>query len=281
MTSRSPVTAAMTLAVCATALSSAQASPIQRFHKIVGERTQASVKNLRIEKKDATSMKARISRQDVRVSDVIDELAKIPEIETLYRGSAGLYPETYDVGVHTKRVGAEFEAQSRYADLESIGQEHDLDLVSLFKIVIALHDIGKSHTVSAGARLDITGKNATRHQHEATIPILVAVMKKLGYSAREIALSEALVERDLMGEIGKGELDLEEAVEELQAAAKKASMDAWSFYRLQKFFFVIDASSYENLRSNPKIFKVKGDRAIPVSKNFAAVEKRLSETHEP
>jgi hypothetical protein len=172
------------------------------------------------------AFKAWLRDPATKSEQIIEYLSRDPKLEKLYADPRG------EVGFHSSKVLDMFENESRFYDLSTIQMPGATDVRSFMRMVIALHDIGKS----------ISG----REQHKYTVPILTESMRKLGWSAAEIRLARALVDNDYLGGFvsGRSGLSTLRTFEALVKQAKSSGIDVASFIRLQELLFICDAGSY-------------------------------------
>ncbi|MFV1917254.1 MAG: hypothetical protein ACC618_02125 [Patescibacteria group bacterium] len=144
-----------------------------------------------------------------------------------YASDVGVW-EGYSLKEHTLMVLGQFE---KYFFTKRLPAGVDRNF---FRVVLALHDIGKPRAVSKGN---------TKRQHEYTKPIIKSVLKDLNYKDEDINTALALVSTDSIGEFIKhGTLD--ESTKGISEGARLAKMRVGEFFGLLTIFFKVDAGSY-------------------------------------
>jgi len=144
------------------------------------------------------------------------------------------------IEAHTGDVGREWEKQLTDEELAGISERFGSDVGRLMESAIPLHDIGKAEAIEEGG-----GKE---QQHEYTTPILQDVLRKEGFSEKDITLATELMNHDLIGPLFRGYEGFKakeaEVVAKLQEKAKKVGMNIADFVTLQLAFYQADASAY-------------------------------------
>lgn len=154
--------------------------------------------------------------------------------------------EGTSLGTHTAEVLASY-AAARPGYAQDVVVPKGVRLERTLRWTMTLHDIGKSAALESGDKAA---------QHAFTVPVVVALSKKLGFADAEIALMRALVDNDAIGEAlnpAKGR-DLDDAARELRLLAKETGTTPADFFALQNLFWVSDAGAYRFLRE--RIFTV-------------------------
>jgi hypothetical protein len=192
-------------------------------------------------------------------------LSQDPKLAALFTADSGV-PQGYTIRGHNLRVYRLYENQVRYFGLDQIKTPESIDLANLIKFTIALHDIGKPLAVKAGNKA---------LQHLYTIPIMDEAMPKLGFSKAEINLAKVIVDNDVIGELDQGLVTPEQAYRELNELAAKTSLSPRDFFRLQTFFYTIDAGSYPGLLK--KIFTRKDGKLVPASEKLIALNRMFEQ----
>lgn len=182
---------------------------------------------------------------DMTGREVMEAMRGIPRLANLFDGQAGIGGRDFTVGVHTGQVMDQFEGQKQHYDLSGIQQHvreqpgfENFNAERFMKVVLALHDIGKSLC------------SDTTRQHEFTMPILRDVMNKMGFSEQEVRLAGNLVDNDLLGDWQQGKThDVGEVRGALRELAQDSGVPMKDFLAMQKLFYISDSSSYEPIRS--------------------------------
>jgi hypothetical protein len=202
----------------------------------------------------------------VKVGEQIANLkAKYPAVAKNYPRDT--HTEMGSIESHTKDVGREWEKQLTHEELVGISLRFGSDVEKLMASAIALHDIGKAEAIEEGE-----GKHA---QHQHTIPILQDVLRKEGFSEKDVMLATELMNHDLIGPLFRGYegFKAKEAnvVAELKDKAKAVGMDVADFVTLQLAFYQADASAYpyitQYMRQEPS-----GKWTFAGNKKIAAIE---------
>jgi hypothetical protein len=149
--------------------------------------------------------------------------------------------EGYILDEHTLSVMRQFE---RY-----LAKDQSPERRRLFRAMLAFHDIGKPESVRAGDK---------NRQHEFTTPMLRYYLDKLGFSKKDVALAEAIVDADPIGplirikpayETGSGAAAIpkeafDHAVAEIETGAKRAGVTPREYLDQVMKFYLADAGSY-------------------------------------
>jgi len=191
------------------------------------------------------------STADVDAS--VSKLKQDPGIKELLDMPSGSKGKT--VGQHTDQVLANWKDRADPKMLSDMSDKYGVDMPKLMGDAILLHDIGKGLAVQAGDR---------EMQHHFTKPIMEDVLKSQGYGDKEVAIANALVAHDIVGNAVKGMSGLEteaiaagekflspsEGAAALQQKAAEAGMDKADFVKIQQTFYESDAGSYKYLQQN-------------------------------
>jgi hypothetical protein len=134
----------------------------------------------------------------------------------------------YSIKQHTLMALGQFEKYFSKRDMpEGIGR-------NLFRLVIALHDIGKPIAIEKGSK---------HFQHEYTHRLAIPALKSLGFSQNEQKLAFAMLAGDPLGDfIRRG--DLFSAAEEIRALARSAGFPPRCLLDILAVFYCVDAGSY-------------------------------------
>jgi hypothetical protein len=165
---------------------------------------------------------------------------RFPKLKEFYKSGAGVL-EGYSLKQHTLLVLSQFE---KYYSNKSLPGGVDS---GFFRVVLALHDIGKPDAIQSG------GKHL---QHEHTLRILVPILEKLGCCENEIRIATSLLSSDLIGSfIRNRSKDTPRKISEMAVKAKLPDSD---FLDLLILFYKVDAGSYTEdaggLKSLDKLF---------------------------
>ncbi len=182
-----------------------------------------------------------IEKTPGREPEIVTYLSQHPPLRECFEAGDG------GLRVHTFVVLATAAMQWDLFDLESVVVPPGFALKALLKATIALHDIGK------GSPAYLSGFGIT--QHQATVPILKRTLATLGFSEAEIALAVALVNHDHIGLWLRDSQSVDESYRGLAALAATTVLKPRDFFRLQTFYYVVDAASYFHLRR--KVFGLR------------------------
>lgn len=179
-------------------------------------------------------------------------------LRELYDGDARV-AEGYTVKEHTNRVFDQYNDQIDKFDLDNVQVPTQIDIRNLMKVIVALHDIGKSIPTYA----------EKHRQHEFTVPIMKKTMQDLGFGDYDINLAIAIVNNDILGDLVKGNIEPQEAIEKLSKVADGIGMSLPNFFKLQSAFYTIDATSYDYVK---QFFSRAPDgKFVPKSNNYRIV----------
>lgn len=189
---------------------------------------------------------------------IIERLEQDDEIRKLYAKSSGVW-EGYSVKQHTLMAYDLFKEQLPKFKLDSIYYP-EVYLPHFLKFAVAVHDVGKGLAVEAGSKA---------LQHEYTIPLVEKIMKRIGFSAKEIIVAKTIIGNDVLGDLMKGTISVDEAFKQLSDLAKIVNMSPGDYFRVQSFFYTIDAGSYPSLKT--RLFEVKNGKLVPRKPEFQAL----------
>ena len=141
---------------------------------------------------------------------------------------AGVW-EKYSIYEHTLMVMKQFE---RY-----FGCTQLLDVVDcgIFRMMLALHDIGKPDAIAQG------DKNM---QHKYTIKIMQRLFVKYNIAQQQIEIMCALVNTDVLGDYIRGRISCDRATKQLQQNAESAQLPVKDFFDVLSIYYRCDAGSY-------------------------------------
>ena len=145
-----------------------------------------------------------------------------------YTQSVGVW-EGYTLKEHTLMVMKQFEKYFGNKDLPS-----DIDK-NIFRLVLALHDIGKPEAISKG------GKHL---QHEYTQRYIQSLFRDLGIDERHTNLTLALVSEDPIGKYLTSRMDSTQTRKVIEEMANKARIPINEFFKLLCIYYKLDAGSY-------------------------------------
>ncbi|MFZ4398531.1 MAG: hypothetical protein ACOYO1_00740 [Bacteroidales bacterium] len=149
------------------------------------------------------------------------------------------YPETYnqDAGVsegytleeHTLMVMKQFE---KYYGDKTLPAEVDKNK---FRLILALHDIGKPEAISRGNKL---------LQHKCTILIIKKLFSILGIDEKHTYIALQLISGDPIGKYLKSSLNKIQTRKIVEEMSNKAKIPANEFFKLLCIYYKVDAGSY-------------------------------------
>ncbi len=192
---------------------------------------------------------------------IIDYLSHEPKLKALFAGDAGVW-EGYSIREHTLMVYDNYADQSPHFHLNAIRTPENVNVSRLMKFTVALHDIGKPEAIKAGNKA---------LQHKYTTPILVEKLRQLEFSEAEVAIAKAVVDNDVLGDFLKGMISPEQAYEKISSIAATTSVSPRDYFRLQSFFYTIDAAAYPTLKA--RIFSNLNGKLVPLNPRYQQLEK--------
>lgn len=207
--------------------------------------------------------------KEVHGPEIIAALSEDPEIRALFARPAGV-SEGYTVGQHTLMVLGSMENEYWHSRISQIKAPKGVDFFRLMKVTAGLHDIGKPLAIQAG---DPT------LQHQYTLPILERKLKELGFRPPEIEIARAIVGNDVLGDFMKGNITEDQARAGISALAARAGMSGSDYFRLQSFFYTIDASSYPALRN--RVFEYDGTGLRPKGPRYESLAASFAPPRRP
>jgi len=194
-----------------------------------GEATAIPIKIIRVSE--------RVTHPELQGDLLFSDLTSDPNLRPIFAADAGV-KELYTIETHVRRVLDVLEDQwTHYKN--KMPEIPGVNLPRVLSAIAILHDMGKPQALRE--------HNVNKH-HEYTAPILQKVMRSRGFSEKEIALAEALVSHDNLGELINGGLTAKQARTRLVKLSGRVGLPLETFFELQSFFYLIDASSYYSLR---------------------------------
>ena len=182
-----------------------------------------------------------LSDDDFQSDLMIDYLEYFRDDLKVYFDTDAGVSEGYTIEEHSIMVYDILLDQIPYYDLNRISHQQNIDFEKLFKVLIAVHDIGKGLAIEAGDK---------RLQHHYTLPIVERVLTELGYNESEIAVAKALVGHDALGQLLTRRINVQKAYEIIVAMAQKAEIPLKDFFHLQTLYYTSDATSYPYVKNN-------------------------------
>ncbi len=162
---------------------------------------------------------------------LIQAFESCPYMKALYTLDSGV-SERYTLREHTLMVMAQFE--------KYFANDYDLSAITKdnFRILLALHDIGKSLAAKDGKKFE---------QHEYSKRILQFALPACGLSPKESEKLMAVVDQDILGEYfvtATIEGSLEKAVRKIKSLAKTLRTKPREVLELIRIYYISDAGSY-------------------------------------
>lgn len=138
------------------------------------------------------------------------------------------------LAIHTKNVLEQYEKHFSRFDLPDIIEK------DTFRLILALHDIGKPQAIAQGD---------ASQQHKYNASIARDVLTQLGYSEKEVKIAEALLKADPIGDLLKGrpsgqEARIEKCKNEVIQLAAEAGVDAAELFDTFEIMYKSDACSH-------------------------------------
>jgi hypothetical protein len=161
-------------------------------------------------------------------AEVLEELSRSREFLRHLNTNVGVQ-QSFSLRIHTLRVMDCFEkhfAQSPLLDARHRG---------LFRLFLALHDIGKPLAIEAGDK---------RWQHRFTVDLLKRTRDRYPVTDDEFADWIALVDGDPLGAYLKGETGAAEAGVQIRRMASRSSLPFAVFCRRLMTYYQCDVSGY-------------------------------------
>jgi hypothetical protein len=160
--------------------------------------------------------------------NLLEFLKQDPVLAAQYKGGIGLQ-FSCSLEEHTILVLKQFEKYFKDVELPGKTGHH------LFRLILALHDIGKPEAVREGDK---------RLQHKFTKNMLVNLKGYLPLSGEEWDLTMSLLERDPIGYFLRGYITLEESMVQIKVLAKKSHKSLRDFFDLMTIYYQVDAGGY-------------------------------------
>ena len=162
-------------------------------------------------------------------SEFIDILKECPYLKKLYEMSSGV-GEGYSTEQHTQMVMDQFEKYFS-ADFKSTFLTR-----GDFRLMLALHDIGKPLSVYA------TG--LTSAQHEYTKRVLTYALQATGIPPQKVDTIMCLVDQDILGEYFKDQINSQDAATQINTLAETIGVSPKELVDILRMFYICDAGSY-------------------------------------
>lgn len=154
----------------------------------------------------------------------ITELCNVvPSLNELYNSRV----RHYTIKAHTLNVINQFEKyySNNFTEID----------IDLFRLVLLLHDIGKS----------IAHKNGNRNnQYVDTLNIITKYKQSLSISDESLILFESLLKDDSLGLYMQGKVSLETAYDKIILLAQYSKLETTLFFYLLSVYYQCDVASY-------------------------------------
>lgn len=175
---------------------------------------------------------------------LIEDLKSNPTLAALFAKSSGV-SEGYSVEEHTQMVLAN--AEKFKSTLEpKLPPQVDWDAFLLF---LSLHDIGKGLALENQDKAWGNPVSFKEDELTKTVEIMVPILKERSVQERVIHLFTQLLKYDSIGGYLKGDIPIEEVVDQLLEIAQD------SFFSLEEIFSIFDAFHMVDSSSYPKLFQ--------------------------
>jgi hypothetical protein len=155
---------------------------------------------------------------------------------------------------HVLKILGQDEKYGAHFRWNEIQAPPNVDVRSVLNFSFVLHDIGKP----------IASELKASHQ-EISAEILSQMMNKAGCSRAEVELGVALVKNDVIGLMLQGFITPQQAFERLVEISKQTNLGPRDFFKVQSYFYTMDASSYIDLAF---LFVQEGGMLIPKNEKF-------------
>lgn len=194
------------------------------------------------------------------------------QLEHRMAADAGVH-EGYTIGEHTARVLNVYARETDPKQVAALSQRLGMSLERLLPAVLVLHDAGKADAIAQGDK---------HRQHEFTLPLLAEILRKEGFSDREVRMAKLLVGHDMLGELLKGRETVEDTAADFVQVCEAVGFNPSDALELQKLYFKADTASYPYLEG--KLYRMDLGRlefSSPKMAALTAAVAQLSQTQEP
>lgn len=202
---------------------------------------------------------------------LLDELGRHPDFGAALRAPVGVQV-SFTLRTHTLRVLDCYE--KHFAQRPGVSRRER----GLFRLFLALHDIGKPLAIEAGDK---------RWQHRFTIDLLRQTRASYPISDREFADWIALVDGDPLGAFLKGEIEAAPAADTIRKMAARSSCAPGDYFKQLVMYYQCDVSSYTRraglMKTLDGLFEWEGqtdeiawDEEAGLLKFSEAVKKRMA-----
>lgn len=146
----------------------------------------------------------------------------------LFKESAGVW-EGYSIGEHTQMVMMQFERY--FAD----GYNSSLLSRGDFRVMLAIHDIGKPLAIQAGDK---------RRQHAYTRACIEKILEPFALPNQQRTVITEISTQDHIGSYIKGEITSDQAAANIKQLAQKINLPVADLTELLITYYMCDAGSY-------------------------------------
>lgn len=180
-------------------------------------------------KLDKVEIKRELEKKDFPPDNFVELLKNSPYLKTLYEKRAGVW-KGYSTELHTEMVMSQFEKYFSDGNMGNILTREE------FRIMLALHDIGKP--------LSVFYKNNTESQHDYTKRVVTFALQATGIAPQRVDLLMGLIDQDILGEFFKGKSDLKETTEEIHKLSRTYGVLPKDLLETLRIYYTCDAGSY-------------------------------------
>ncbi len=177
-------------------------------------------------------------------------------IAEIFSGPSGA-KEGYNLEKHTLLGYKQLDELLPKFKWNEIHSPPNVDVKKTLRFAYALHDSGKP--------LAFELKSPDMHE-EFSAEILAQVMTRAGFSKSEIDLGKALIGNDAIGLMIRGEMSIQDAFEQLMEYSKHTNLTPEEFFKVQSFYYAVDASSYPELKRS--VFREEEGMLVPISEKY-------------
>lgn len=176
----------------------------------------------------SSEVKRSLSSQDFFPEELLSALETAPYLKQLFELHSGV-SDGYSLRKHTLMVMSQFE--------KYFATSYDSMVLSIehIRLLLALHDIGKSLAAAEGRKQD---------QHEFTKEILQFALPGCGLSPQEGENIMALMDQDIIGAFFRGVAELDATVREVISLARLLKIKPIEVLAVLKILYIADAGSY-------------------------------------
>jgi hypothetical protein len=177
-------------------------------------------------------------------------------LRDIFRGPSGA-PQGYNLEQHTLMGYKQMDLLMPKFNWSEIPDPPNVDIRRTIRFAYALHDSGKPFAFEL--------KSPKMHE-EFSAEILGQIMTRAGFTMAEIDLAKALIGNDAIGLMIRGDESPQEAYEEILRFSKQTNLTPREFFKVQSFYYAVDASSYPELKST--LFRDENGMLVPVSDKY-------------